>query len=117
MTDSHYTHLSFTGTLSRHAEKRVLPCDTTGHNRHAVCMELLVDTPGMGRRPTHATQYFDDAQAAETRVKAMRKGAVVTVHLSLCSLRLAGIADFVELQAPAPEPAKPATAANQPPIN
>lgn len=111
-------HLSFTGTLVRHADRRVLPCDATGNNRQAVCMQITIDTPTMGQRPLHVTRFFDDYAQAEAACKQWRKGAVITVHLPACSMRLAGTADFIELQAPAPEPVKPcAKPTPTPPIN
>ena len=98
-------YLSFEGTLTRNAEMRQVVCDKLGHLRPAVCLHLATTT---GKRPVHAQHFFADAITAQAFAKGLRKGAVVTVHIAIPELHLSGVADFVEVQTPAPDaPVKP----------
>lgn len=95
------SHMSFDGTLTRAAEMRQVLCDKPGPHqgqlRAAVCLHLLTST----KRAVHTQYFFNDALAAQAYAKALKKGALLTVHIPIEALHLSGVADFVEVHAPA----------------
>jgi uncharacterized protein (UPF0254 family) len=107
-------YLSFEGTLTRNAEMRQVMCDKRGQLRAAVCLHMSTT---VGKRPVHAQHFFPDAIAAQAYAKGLRKGAVVVVHIAIPELHLSGVADFVEVQTPAPELAIKSAAALSASVN
>ncbi len=81
--------LTFTGTLTHHAEVRTKQLDGHGHHVPVVCLDL--EDVGAGHHRMHAEQPFteDTRPAAEALARRLRKGMSVTVATGLTDIWLA----------------------------
>lgn len=102
--------LEFDGTLTQAAEMRQVICDTQGHLRPAVCMDLRTN---QGNGHIRARQFFNDPLQAQAHAKTLKKGMHITVRMPVVSITLSGNAEQSTVHAPAPGTESPPTPTSQ----